>query len=223
MGGAYGVLCPTVHIGSVSFPWIGRVTSSRPTSGQQESRDPEDATEHGFPNAAAQPPEAVATSRDQSCDEDYAETTDNSTRQVRSSEVSVHDDDVQVPVLSLCDDVGSDVVTSQPEPEAVLTSVVGRRRLFRDAALTITSQICEMDNSTLMLDGENPDQLESVSADGARPADVPHTVRTSRDTRSTTHGGSDGLEFKPCGDRSSVLKEILEARAKRQKVNRTCT
>jgi len=153
MGGAYSVLCPTQHLGTVPFRWTASVTSTHPTSG---SRDHLDAAEHGHEDAETPETVMAATSRDQSISEDYARTHDNPTWKVRSS-------DADKP-LSVSDDESRDVMTSQPpEPKIATGSSVGRRRRFRDTALTITSEIHELEHSELAVDRGTSVQLGSTS------------------------------------------------------------
>lgn len=219
MGGAYGVLCPTLQIGNVSFPWTESVTSPHPTSGRQDSGDQQDATD-------GQPPETVMAapeiSRDQSFAEDYGRTVDSSISRVRfCEETSTGDPDVTIPVSSGSSDVRPDIVTSQPEAKVIVASVAGRRR-FRDAALTVTSEIHELMNVELALDAdEKTVQLgsSSTAAVTRMSDDVPGPEGTSRKILSTSTAASDCAGHATGGGRSSLLEEILRARAKTQKVS----
>ena len=218
MGGTYGVLCPTLQIGNVSFPWTGSMTSPHPTSGRQESGDQQDATDGGPPETVVA---ALEISRDRSFAADYGRTVDSSTSRVRScEEASTSDPDVTIPVSSGSGDVRPDLVTSQPEAKVIVASVAGRRR-FRDAALTVTSEIHELINAELALDaGEKPIHLGSSSTNGATRVsdDVPGPEGTSRKIPSMSNAASDSAEHAAGGGRSSLLEEILRARAKTQKV-----
>jgi len=219
MGGVYSILCPTLQLGSMTSPY--------PTSGWKETHDHQDATEQGCQDEKScqdldLPPETVMAaatlSRDQSFSEDYVTMPNNTTWRVRSSErSSLSDADMPIPVSSRCDAARRDVMTSQLEPEEGRASGVGRRR-FRHAALTITNQLIEIGNSELTLDAEKRVQLGSSSAEGVneRSDDVPDSVRTSADIISTSCFSS--VKLNSCGTRSTLLEELLAARAKTQQV-----
>lgn len=205
MGATYGVMCPTLHLDSISFPWTGSVT----TSGQQESRDAGNASVQGCQDeeSLGQTPEtdmaALETSRDRSFAEDCGKATDNDTWRVRSCEESL----ITYPDMPRRDDV----VTSQPEPEVVTTWGVGRQR-FRDAALTIASQFYEPS-----LDGGQPLPVGSVLSEctESQSDDVTGSVLTSTNIASTSSAAAD------CASRGrgTLLAEMLRARAKQQKVS----
>ena len=216
MGGSLSVLCPTAQLGGVSFPTIGRVTSSQPTSGQQESRDHQCKSEQSCQDVAdeswqadGRPPETVMTarSRDQSFDDDDV------TRRVRSNDGESAPSDVgtSLQFTSSRDDVTrDDVVTSQPEPEVATASGAGRRR-FRLAALTVASEVHELEHSTSMLDGDELDQLAPCSPEdnNGRPDNVSDHAESS--TKISSSSGT-------ASGRKSLLADILRARAEAQKV-----
>jgi len=194
MGGAYGVLCPTLQIGTLSFPWTtGNVTSSNPTSGSDQQETCDESEES--PETVAAAPRTV--SRDQSLDDDYGKTTP----------------DNPLPVLTN----GDGVVTSQPKAEVEVTLAAPGRRRFRDTALAVTTKIREIDNSP-ELRAMDAEKLESPAAEciSALSGDVPDSVPTS--TR-TSEAAADRLESSAGGYRSTLLEEILRARAKAQKVS----
>ena len=222
MGGTYGVPCPTLDIGNVSFPWTSSVTSSDPTSGPHESRDQQGMkyreevdscrTDDQTPDTVMAAPE---TSRDRSVTEDYGKTTDSDTRRVRSSDESrTGVADTSLPVSSHYEGVTCDVVTSQPKPEIVmeqevLASGAGRLR-FRDAALTITTHLREIDIETATTrNGDVAAQFGSSTTED----DVPDSVLTSTKTVLASDCAS--------GGRRTLLEEILRARAKTQQVGAT--
>jgi len=224
MGGTYGVLCPSVNLGSLSFPWTGSVTSSHPTSGREGARDQQDAPQQGIGDeescrAFGQSPEtdmAVPTvSRDQPVGEDCRTSAGDAAWPVRSCECTLTTDpDMPTPLSSPC------VVTSQPEPEGALTSGVGRRR-FRDLALSIAGQFYDMKNAAVTSDNQEPVRMGSASPERteSRSDDVPDPVLTSTKTLSTASAASDCTDFKASGGRRLLLEELLKARAKEQKVN----
>jgi len=222
MGGTYGVPCPTLDIGSISFPWAVSVTSSDPTSGSQESRDHQDVTGQSCEDvdscrADSQAPDTVVAtsemSRNPSVIEDYG---NSATRRVGSGDESPSGDaDASLPVSSRDDDVSRDVVTSQPkseivrEPEVVSASSAGRIR-FRDAALTIATHLHGLDETVPALDGDVSVQLGSSTTEG----DLPDSVPTSTKTVSVSATASNGVS----GGRRMLLEDILRARARSQQV-----
>lgn len=207
MGGAYGVPCPTLQIGTVTFPWALSVTSSEPTSSRPGSRDHQDATEQSGGredteswSAVDQSP-AAATSRDQSsAAEDYGITNDDVTWRKRSGDSLL---------LSDADATG-DVVTSQPEPEIVTQPEEARkaRRIrFRDAAISIASQFLE-DDSEYMLEGAAAMHCgtSSTEEDSRQSGDV--------STRLPSNFFDRDRVFRASGGRSSLLEELLRQRAR---------
>ena len=200
MGGSYALPCPVIDIGGISFPWTGSVTSSDHTSGSEESRDHRDATGQSCDDAdRCEPPETEMatseTSRDPSVvEEDCGKPADG----VRSSD--------------------DGAVTSQPKPEIVTEQqqqqqaevfMAGRVR-FRDAALTITTQLHELDNADVACSTLNADvamQLRSTTS----PHDTTDALTTSDNTVSAADRG-DGA------GRRLLLEDILRARARTQQV-----
>jgi len=202
MGGTQGVMCPTVDLGSLPFPWTKSVTSSNPTSGWED----ESSRCRAAPGTVMAAPATM--SRDRSFAGDWRKTTtattDDDTRRVRSC------DDVRRPDAAAA-------VTSQPEPDVVKPEVVvtttssdaGRRR-FRDVALTIVSQIFE-------LDGQEPSANDDVT--------VPVLTSTKIPYLSTSYGAAAECSARSNARRAGrglLLEELLKARAREDKVsNRT--
>jgi len=106
------------------------------------------------------------------------------------------------------------IVSSQPQPEvAAETEVVmatGARRLrFRDAALTITTQIHELDErSPTLEEGDGSVHLERSSKEDG----VTGSVLTSTKTVPLSEAATDRLTG---GGRRLLLEDILRARRAR--------
>lgn len=114
MGGTYGVPCPTLDIGTISFPWTGSVTSSDPTSGL-ESRDHQDVAEPGC-DAVVSSPETVMAATETPRDPALAQEDGG-----KSAETRVRSSDESPPAVAANTSLPAwspyGVVTSQPQPE----------------------------------------------------------------------------------------------------------
>ena len=114
MGGTYGVPCPTLDIGTISFPWTASVTSSDPTSGL-ESRDHQDVAGPGC-EAVVSSPETVMAATETPRDPALAQEDGG-----KSAETRVRSSDESTPAVAANTSLPASspygVVTSQPQPE----------------------------------------------------------------------------------------------------------